>query len=91
MELKDLRNEIDGIDAQLIKLFERRMKVCARVAQYKIENDMQVLDAGREMEKMERLKAQMSDDMKDYGVALYTELFRLSRDYQTKIIEKSQN
>ncbi len=91
MELKDLRNEIDGIDAQLIELFERRMKVCAQVAAYKMENNLPVLDAGRESEKLARLETLMSEDMKEYGAALYTKLFALSREYQTKIMEQSQN
>ena len=35
MQLKDLRTEIDKIDDELVKLFVRRMDICAQVADYK--------------------------------------------------------
>ncbi len=88
MELAELRKEIDEIDSQIIDLFERRMKVCSKVAEYKIENNMPVLDKTREDEKLERLKTMMSDEMREYGASLYSCLFELSRDYQKKIIER---
>ena len=45
MELNELRNQIDDIDRQLVSLFIRRMNVSAGVAEYKIKNNMLVLDA----------------------------------------------
>lgn len=86
MQLTELREEIDSIDSQIIELFERRMKVCSKVAEYKIENNMPVLDRTREEQKMESLKTLMSDEMREYGTELYSCLFELSRNYQKKII-----
>ena len=40
MELKDLREEIDQIDAQLVQLFSKRMAISAQVAAYKKEHNM---------------------------------------------------
>ena len=37
MELKDLRNEIDAIDDELVRLFVKRMECSAQVADYKKE------------------------------------------------------
>lgn len=91
MNLLQLRDEIDEIDSQIIELFEKRMQVCSKVAEYKIENNMPVLDSTREKEKMERLQTMMREDMKEYGTALYSCLFEVSRDYQKKIIEKRGN
>ena len=34
MDLKDLRNEIDKIDDELVKLFVRRMEIAAQVAMF---------------------------------------------------------
>ena len=35
MDIKDLRNEIDGIDDEILKLFLKRMKTASKVANYK--------------------------------------------------------
>ena len=37
-------NEIDEIDSELLKLFERRMNICREVAQYKIDTGKKVLE-----------------------------------------------
>ena len=35
-DLLDIRNEIDGIDRQIVELFENRMILTTQVAEYKI-------------------------------------------------------
>ncbi|WP_051823890.1 chorismate mutase [Clostridium sulfidigenes] len=47
-ELEQCRKEIDEIDKELINLFERRMDVAIRVANYKKENDLPIYDEERE-------------------------------------------
>ena len=42
MDLNELRQEIDQIDDQLVKLFCQRMDVAARVADYKRENNLPI-------------------------------------------------
>ena len=37
MDLTELRKEIDKIDSQLVKLYEDRMEVSKKVADYKIK------------------------------------------------------
>ena len=37
MELRDLRDQIDAIDKQIVELYEKRVDVCKEVAEYKIE------------------------------------------------------
>ena len=49
MDLLELRNELDGIDKELIRLLEERLKVCQKVAAYKIETGKPVFDREREM------------------------------------------
>ena len=51
--LQDSRKEIDKIDEEMIKLFERRMEVCRDVADYKLKTGKPVLDRKRELEKLE--------------------------------------
>lgn len=43
MDLLELRNELDGIDKQIVELYEKRMNVCGQVAEYKIETGKRVL------------------------------------------------
>ena len=39
MDLKELRQEIDKIDDEMVRLFEDRMEVAARIADCKKENN----------------------------------------------------
>ena len=49
--LEELREQLDSIDAQIVKLYERRMRVCASVGKYKIENGKKVKQTVNEREK----------------------------------------
>lgn len=51
LDLGQIRNEIDGIDKQLVELFEQRMKLTKEVAEYKIQTGKKVLDREREKQK----------------------------------------
>ena len=48
--LEEMRKELDVIDDQITTLYERRMKVCEGVAEYKIKNGRKVFDKTRERE-----------------------------------------
>ena len=45
--LEEMRKELDVIDDQITTLYERRMKVCEGVAEYKIKNGRKVFDKTR--------------------------------------------
>ena len=47
-DLLDIRNEIDGIDRQIVELFENRMMLTTQVAEYKISTGKAVFDKERE-------------------------------------------
>lgn len=51
-DLLQLRQEIDEIDQEMVRLFEKRMDVSRRVAEYKIANGKKILDRGREVQKL---------------------------------------
>ena len=86
MGLKELRVELDHIDREMVSLFERRMRVCEDVARYKIENNLPVLDASRERQKLQSVAAQLPEDLQEYGVSLYDLLMELSRSSQTRLM-----
>ena len=47
-DLNQCRAELDVIDAQLVRLFEKRMQVVRDVARYKQAHNMNILDSSRE-------------------------------------------
>ena len=88
MDLNDLRSQIDGIDRELLRLFEQRMLVAREIARYKKAHGIAVLDSAREEEKLRSVAAFLPENLQKYGEALYETLFSLSRDYQSLTIGK---
>ena len=84
MEITELRNQIDQIDAQLVELFKKRMDVAANVAEYKRENNMKVLDASRERALLQKVSELSGEEFEDYTRTLYSTILDLSRSYQHK-------
>ena len=42
MDLTELRDTLDDIDSRIVELYEKRMEICAQVAEYKIETGKRV-------------------------------------------------
>ena len=84
MDLKELRNEIDAIDDQLVKLFCQRMEVASKVADYKREHGLPILVPSREREILADVAQKAGEEMGNYTRVLYSMLFELSRGYQSK-------
>ncbi|MDD6089533.1 MAG: prephenate dehydratase [Clostridiales bacterium] len=86
MDRSDYRKQIDRIDEQLVKLFAERMEVAGRLAEYKKENSLPVLDVRREREKLHSVSEQSPAELRDYTELLYSLIFELSRSYQNRLI-----
>ena len=84
MDLKDIRNHIDAIDDELVKLFVKRMGLSAQVADYKKANNMPIYVPAREREIMQDVAQKAGPEMSNYTRVLYSMLFELSRSYQSK-------
>ena len=84
MELNELRNEIDKVDDQLVKLFVERMNLSAQIADYKKENKLPIYVPSREREKLQNVAQQAGPEMDNYTRVLYSMIFELSRSYQSK-------
>ena len=84
MELKELRNNIDEIDKELVDLFIKRMNVSAAVAEYKRESGMPVLDPSRERALLERVSELSGEAFERYSRTLYSTILDISRSYQHK-------
>ena len=91
MDLSECRNEIDKIDKELVKLFEKRMNVAINVAKYKIENNIPIFNAAREAEVIEKNVNRLNN--KEYSKLtekFFTHLMELSRNLQADIIDGSE-
>lgn len=83
LDLNEIRKQIDEVDETMVALFEKRMKLCREVAEYKISHGKQVLDRQREKEKLERVTALASDSFNKLGVSeLFTQMMAMSRKLQ---------
>lgn len=86
-DLKDLRQELDAIDREMVALFQKRMEVSKGVAEYKIANGLPVLDSSREKQVLASRVAMLDDGSLAESVrALYVEIMRLSRGIQEKCV-----
>lgn len=86
MNLEQSRKAIDEIDQQLVKLFTERMASAAEIAAYKKENNLPVLDAGRERQKLAAISEMAPDDLENSARCLYSLIFSLSRAYQHRLL-----
>ena len=83
MDLLELREKLDGIDEQIVKLYEERMEVCSQVADYKIETGKKVLDKSREEEKLRKVRSLTHNDFNAHGVQeLFEQIMSMSRKLQ---------
>ncbi len=91
MDIKDLRNEIDSIDRQLVKLFTDRMNVAEKVAEYKREHGLPVLDAERERQLLNKVSDLAGEDYETYTRVLFSTIMDLSKSYQNKKMFKASS
>ncbi len=88
-DLVESRKEIDEIDDEIVKLFQRRMDVCKDVATYKLQNGKPVLDRQRELDKIATLKTKAADKFYAHGVEeLYEQIMAMSRKMQYKLLNE---
>ena len=93
LDLLEIRDQIDGIDKEIVELFEKRMQLSAEVAEYKISNNKAVLDPQREKEKLNTLEKYASNSFNRVGVyELFRQMMAMSRKLQYRILaEKGQS
>lgn len=83
MDLSVLREQIDGIDRQIVTLYEERMEVCRQVAEYKIANGKKVFDKARETEKLQKIKELTHSEFNARGAEeLFQQIMSMSRKLQ---------
>ena len=88
-DLNSLRKEIDGIDRQLVALFEQRMAVTEQVGRYKLANNIPVLDRSREEQVLAGKVALLEDKSLSEDVTdLFEAIMAISRRQQQKLLDE---
>lgn len=81
--LEELRDRLDEIDAQIVRLYEQRMQVCSEVAEFKIQNGRKVYDREREQQKLQAAAALVKEESNKKGIQeLFEFLMSVSRKLQ---------
>ncbi len=89
MTLEEIRREIDGIDAQLLPLLQRRMDCAKQVADYKAAHGLPVFNAAREEQILERVAAQAGEYSGEARL-FYATLMEMSRALQHRRMQDSR-
>ena len=88
MDLDIIRQEIDQIDDQIVKLLEERMQLVEGVVAYKKASGKSILDTKREEVIFDKVRNRVED--KRYQVtivATFSDILKRSRDYQDQNIK----
>ncbi|HIT19104.1 MAG TPA: chorismate mutase [Candidatus Fimivivens faecavium] len=85
MELNEAREKINEIDEQLVKLFSSRMELSSKIAEYKAEKNLPILDRTREREVLNKVADLSGPELENYSKVLFSTLFDLSRSYQNRL------
>lgn len=86
-KLELARIEINRIDKEIAKLFQERMKAVENVIDYKIENNLEILDSGREKEVIEKNLSLIDEEKyKKYYLDFIQHMMKISKDYQKDIL-----
>ena len=90
MDLSSFRDEIDGIDRQLVELFSRRMAIVSEIARYKIRENIPVFHPERERQVIEIATQRAPEEMAVYVERFFTATMEISRQLQNDLINREK-
>ncbi|MBR5271992.1 MAG: chorismate mutase [Clostridia bacterium] len=86
--LEKAREIINETDNEIARLFCKRMEAAAMIAQYKKEHALPIFDAEREEEILRKSASRVEDEqLRSYYINFMRDTMKVSRAYQSKIIE----
>ena len=91
-DIEDLRNQIDKIDAGLLSLFENRMEVVLKIAEYKKVNNIEILNGAREEAVIKKnLELVKNVDLLLEVEEFFKSVMEISRGFQNKKLNIAEN
>lgn len=91
MNLDEIRKNIDETDAELLKLFSRRMELCRQVADYKKENGLPIFQGGREREVLDKVARQSPKELEAASRLLFSQIMEISKCLQQEQLTQYQS
>ncbi len=89
MDLLQIRDQLDVIDGEIVRLFEERMRLVGDVAEFKIETGKKVFDKEREKAKIAAVRELAHGDFnRQAAEELFTQLMTISRRFQYRLLEQ---
>ena len=85
MNLTNLRDEIDKVDKELLKLFIRRMDLVTDIAEIKKENGLPIFNKERETEIIMRISAE-APNFKEEAAEFFQNIMDISKKTQFKLM-----
>ncbi len=88
--LEMLRNQIDNIDNEILILLKRRLQLAKKIADFKIQNNLEVFQKDREDMKIFQLsKKSIEMNLNENFIRnLFENIITESRNFQNEYIEK---
>ena len=87
-ELEIYRDKIDEIDTKIIELYEARMEVVKNVIDYKIKNNIPIVDSSRESKMLDKnLSKIKNDEYKTYYKDVLEGFLKASKSMQADILK----
>ncbi len=88
-KLEEAREMINEVDEEMIALFIKRMAAVSMVAEYKAENDLPVLDMGREdVIKDKNIQILCNKVLEPYYSIFFDGVLKASKEYQNELVKK---
>lgn len=84
MDINELRNRIEPIDSELLKLFTERMEIAEQIGKYKAENGLPINDKTRERSILSRV-TENSGELELYVYQFFNNLFQISKARQREV------
>ena len=88
-QLEELREDLAGIDSQIAELYKKRVAVCEKIGDIKIDAGQKVFDKKREKEQLSRITKGIDDEFMKLGLTeLFEQLMSQSRKMQYQMLTK---
>ena len=82
-KIKELREKINFLDDEIIKMLEERFLISKKIGEIKFNSQSKVFDAKREREIVDRLNTNTKIISKESLGLIYQNIFKVSREIQS--------
>ncbi len=90
MELLEIRDQLDKVDQEIVKLYKKRMDLCKEVAEIKLKTGKQVFDPEREKQKLDNVAGLLTDTFDKKAIReLYRQMMTVSRRLQLGVLAEN--